>query len=147
MGGKGSGGPNGGPQYNPANVSGLGGNGQSGDYTGFAYGQNKMLNESRVAGNAAVSSIRNVPRGAAPAMETTPLTPINAETQLPNQNIMDGAPIGGGANSIPGLPKNASGDPDIDLIRDQYPMMQAWASMPGTTRATADVVNYLGTII
>ena len=27
MGGKGSGGANGGPQYNPANVNGLGGNG------------------------------------------------------------------------------------------------------------------------
>ena len=57
MGGVGSGGPNGGPQYNPANVNLLGGNGTNGDYSGFAYGQNKTLNESRVAGNAAVSSI------------------------------------------------------------------------------------------
>jgi hypothetical protein len=138
------GGPNGGPQYNPANVNLLGGNGTNGDYTGFAYGQNKMLNESRVAGNAAVASIGST---RTPAVETTPLTAINAETQLPSQNIMDGAPIGGGANSIPGLPKNASGDPDIDLIRDQYPMMQAWASMPGTTRATADLINYFGTVI
>lgn len=132
------------PQNNPANVSALGGNGTSGDYTGFGYGQNKALNESRVAGNAAVSSIKG---SSTPAMETAPLTPINAETQLPGQSIMDGAPMGPGANSIPGLPKNPSGDPDIDLIRDQYPMMQAWASMPGTTRATADLVNYLGTII
>ena len=132
------------PQNNPANVSALGGNGTSGDYTGFGYGQNKALNESRVAGNAAVSSIKG---SGTPAMETTPLTAINAETQLPNQSIMDGAPMGPGANSIPGLPKNPSGDPDIDIIRDQYPIMQAWASMPGTTRATADLVNYLGTII
>lgn len=144
MGGVGSGGPNGGAQYNPANVNGLGGNGQSGDYTGFAYGQNKALNESRVAGNAAVSSISG---SKTPQMETTALTPITAETTLPGQTIFDGAPIGGGANSIPGLPKNPSGDPDIDIIIDQYPMMQAWASMPGTTRATADLINYVGTII
>jgi hypothetical protein len=144
MGGTGSGGPNGGPQYNPANVNGLGGNGQSGDYTGFAYGENKALNDSRVAGNAAISSIGNA---RTPAVETQPLTAINAGTQLPGQHIMDGAPIGPGANSIPGLPQNASGDPDIDLIRDQYPMMQAWASMPGTTRATADLINYFGTVI
>jgi hypothetical protein len=144
MGGVGSGGPNGGPQYNPANVNLLGGNGTNGDYSGFAYGQNKALNESRVAGNAAVSSISG---SGTPQMETTPLTSITAGTQLPNQNIMDGAPTGPGANSIPGLPKNPSGDPDIDIIIDQYPMMQAWASMPGTTRATADLINYLGTII
>lgn len=144
MGGVGSGGPNGGPQYNPANVNGLGGNGQSGDYTGFAYGQNKALNESRVAGNAAVS---NISGSKTPQMETTPLTPITAETKLPGQSIFDGAPIGPGANSILGLPKNPSGDPDIDIIIEQYPMMQAWASMPGTTRATADLINYIGTII
>ena len=29
------------PQNNPANVSGTGGAGQSGNYTGFAYGQNQ----------------------------------------------------------------------------------------------------------
>ena len=39
-----SGGANGGPQYDPANVNPLGGDGQSGqanpNYTGFGYGQN-----------------------------------------------------------------------------------------------------------
>jgi hypothetical protein len=53
-----SGGPNGGPQYNPANVSGVGGAGQSGDYTGFGYGQNKAINQDRVTGNQAVKSIK-----------------------------------------------------------------------------------------
>ena len=42
-----SGGANGGPQYNPANVSATGGAGQSGNYTGFAYGQNQELNQDR----------------------------------------------------------------------------------------------------
>ena len=52
------GGANGGPQYNPANVSGVGGAGQSGDYTGFGYGQNKAINQDRVTGNQAVKSIK-----------------------------------------------------------------------------------------
>lgn len=144
MGGVGSGGPNGGPQYNSANVNGLGGNGTNGDYTGFAYGENKALNESRVAGNAAVSSI-NMGEAGSTALPNIPS--ILEPSQLPEQSIMDGAPRGPGANSIPGLPRNPSNDPDIDIIRDQYPIMQIWASMPGTTRATAEVTNYYGTII
>jgi hypothetical protein len=77
----------------------------------------------------------------------TPIPSILDETQDKNQTIMDGAPIGGGANSLKGLPKNPSNDPDIDIIRDQYPLMQVWASMPGTSRQTAEFVNYLGQII
>jgi hypothetical protein len=52
------GGANGGPQYNPANVSGTGGAGQSGNYTGFGYGKNKEINQDRVTGNQAVKSIK-----------------------------------------------------------------------------------------
>ena len=51
------GGANGGPQYNPANVNGAGGNGTSGDYSGFTYGQNKTINENRETGNAAIASM------------------------------------------------------------------------------------------
>lgn len=54
------------PQNNPANVSGTGGAGQSGNYTGFAYGQNKAINQDRVAGNQAVKSIN----ATVPAEET-----------------------------------------------------------------------------
>ena len=79
---------------------------------------------------------------------TQPAIPsILDETQDRSQSIMDGAPIGNGANSLKGLPRNPSNDPDIDIIRDQYPIMQVWASMPGTSRKTADFVNYLGQII
>ena len=47
------------PQNNPMNINPMGGNGQSGmntDYTGFAYGQNKAVNEQRIAGNAAITA-------------------------------------------------------------------------------------------
>ena len=136
------GGANGGPQYNPANVSGTGGDGQSGDYTGFAYGQNKQLNDSRVAGNAAVNSI-----GTGRAKETSyspsPLTSILDETQEPNTPVTDGAAVGKGLNYVPNLPSNPSADPDIEMIRQQLPLMEVWASMPGTSRATAEYTNYL----
>jgi hypothetical protein len=132
------------PQNNPANVSGTGGNGQSGDYTGFTYGQNKALNDSRVAGNKAVAS-------AAPSMPSgpslPPTVPITAETQMKDQNVMHGAPIGAGANSIPGLPQPISDDPDIQAMRDVYPILQVWASQPGSSQGTKDYVRYLGTII
>ena len=51
------------PQNNPANVSATGGAGQSGNYTGFGYGQNQELNQSRIAGNQAMQSIQaNTPK-------------------------------------------------------------------------------------
>jgi hypothetical protein len=135
------------PQNNPANVNGLGGNGTSGDYTGFAYGQNQAINQSREAGNAAISQMNVGQPSLTESVTQTPIPSILDETQDKNQSIMDGAPIGPGANSLKGLPRNPSNDPDIDIIRDQYPIMQVWASMPGTSRQTADFVNYLGQII
>ena len=135
------------PQNNPANVNGLGGSGTSGDYTGFAYSQNKAINESREAGNAAISQINTGQPSLTEGINLTPIPSILDETQDKNQSIMDGAPTGPGANSLKGLPRNPSNDPDIDIIRDQYPLMQVWASMPGTSRQTAEFVNYLGQII
>ena len=132
------------PQNNPTNVSGTGGNGQSGDYTGFAYGQNKALNDSRVAGNKAIASTT-------PSMPSSPslppTVPITAETQMKDQSVMHGAPIGAGANSIPGLPQPMTDDPDIQAMRDVYPILQVWASQPGSSQGTKDYVRYLGTII
>ena len=106
-----SGGANGGPQYNPANVNGRGGNGQSGRASGFKYGMNKTINDQRQMGNAAVSSVQsNQPSVAQPmSPELPPVTSITAKTAFPDQSIMHGAPIGDGANSIPGLPNQMEG--------------------------------------
>lgn len=135
------------PQNNPANVNGLGGNGTSGDYTGFAYGQNQAINQNREAGNAAISQMNLNQPSLTEDVNLTPIPSILDETQDKNQSIMDGAPIGNGANSLKGLPRNPSNDPDVDIIRDQYPLMEMWASMPGTTRTTAEFTKYLGQII
>ena len=130
------------PQNNPANVNLLGGNGTSGDYTGFTYGQNQAINQTREAGNAAIASMNT--SGAAETSYNPPaLTSILDETQEPNTPVTDGAAVGKGLNYVPNLPSNPSADPDIEMIRQQLPLMQTWASMPGTSRATAEYTNYL----
>lgn len=128
MGGVGSGGPNGGPQYDPANVSGTGGAGQSGvaglDYTGLAYGQNQATNQQRVEGNAAVASATPVATSVASAALNLPqITPITAPSETPDRPITYGMPFGDGAgrevNPLPvAIPYQ--GDPSVDVIRAMY---------------------------
>jgi len=144
MGGVGSGGPNGGPQYNPANVSATGGAGQSGNYSGFAYGQNKAVNDQRVEGNRAAASAAasNVP-SAAPQMPD--VTPITAETQLPDQSVMHGSTPD--TAHLRGIPAQQGEDPDMNTVRNYFPMMEAWANQPDTPQSTKEYINYLRTIL
>lgn len=147
MGGKGSGGANGGPQYNPNNISATGGAGQSGrNYSGFAYGENKKINEQKKSAKlASTPRPMNIPPAA-----LNDVTPITAETSRPGEDVLTGlTPYGQPNNPIAlGLPAQAQGDdPDLDLIRINYPMMEAWANMPGASKATKDAVRYLGTIL
>ena len=119
------GGPNGGPQYNPANVSGVGGAGQSGiadlNYTGLPYGQNQEINQSRVTGNAAVASTQPEPVGTMPTLPQ--ITPITAPSDNPDRPITYGMPFGDGAGSeVNPLPVAIpyQGDPSVELIRALY---------------------------
>ena len=119
------GGPNGGPQYNPANVSAVGGAGQSGiadlNYTGLPYGQNQEINQSRVTGNAAVASTQPEPVGAMPTLPQ--ITPITAPSDNPDRPITYGMPFGDGAGSeVNPLPVAIpyQGDPSVELIRALY---------------------------
>lgn len=135
------------PQNNPANVSGTGGAGQSGRAaSGFNYGMNKQINEQ-----ASSAPMAKAPEARPTRMMNTsplaPITPITAETMDPNDPITNGVPIGPGANSIPGMSSGPTQDPDINMIRDYYPMLEFWASQPGTSQSTKDYVQYLRTII
>jgi hypothetical protein len=119
------GGPNGGPQYNPANVSAVGGAGQSGiadlNYTGLPYGQNQEINQSRVTGNAAVASTQPEPIGIMPTLPQ--VTPITAPSETPDRPITYGMPFGDGAGSeVNPLPVAIpyQGDPSVELIRALY---------------------------
>lgn len=150
------GGPNGGPQYNQANVNPMGGNGQSGrmdlNYSGLPYGQNKSVNEQRTA--APIKSTTPTPKAAAPKVERTmPMVearPLTAPSDFPEEDITTGAPIG----STPGpetlaLPQEevVVNDPDLDLVREYFPIIELWAEQVDTSQGTKDYVNYLRTIL
>jgi hypothetical protein len=123
------GGANGGPQYNPANVSATGGNGQSGTQApkympGLEYGQGQvnMANQGQapLMGNptAAVTD-------AAP-MSLPPITGLNAPTQFPDQPVTDGAdgPSAGSDSSSLRLPAMAApmAENAIQVVQALYMM-------------------------
>jgi len=139
------GGPNGGPQYNPANVSGVGGAGQSGNYSGFAYGMNQQIDNQIREGDAAVKST-GTSSSSRPTSALPSATPLTAESGLPGQSITDGVPIGDGANSL-NLPPAETDNPDMQLIINSLPVLEMWAAQPGTTQSTKEYVQYLRTII
>mgnify|MGYP000025652644 CR=1 FL=1 len=132
------------PQNNPANVSATGGAGQSGQYTGFAYSENKKLNESRVAGNAAVNQVNaTAPSTAAPQLPE--LTSITAESELPNQSVMFGSTPE--TRNMIGTPAQQDVAPDMESLRNFFPLMEVWANQPDTPQSTKEYVNYLRTLI
>ena len=137
------------PQYNPANVNGRGGNGQSGmntDYSAFTYGQNKAINEQRAA---APIKAKPATGGANMLMARGPApVPLNAETQNPDETIFSGSSMPGGLDpSDLNLPAQPVGDPDLDSVIALYPVMRYWANQPDTPNATKEYVRYLGTLI
>ena len=137
---------------NPAPVSGPGALSRRTDgrvAEGFTYGMNKQINEQAASAPMAKAP-QPRPVSASRMMSASPwpaVTPITAETMDVNDPITNGVPVGPGANSIPGLPSGPTEDPDINMIRDYYPMLEFWASQPGTSQATKDYVQYLRTII
>jgi hypothetical protein len=130
------GGANGGPQYSPANVSGTGGAGQSGRIAqGYSYGMNKEINDQ-----AAGAKLAKTPKPAPMTPRVmSPITPITAESMLPNQPVTDMS----GLSSLPQAPA----DPDIEQIRTMMPVLEYWASQPDSSQGTKDYVQYLRTII
>lgn len=131
------------PQNNPANISGTGGAGQSGAATGFNYGMNKAINEQGQQGNAALAAM---PSRSAPSAPVTlpPITEITAPSEFPNQSVMDGAPIGEGANSIPGLPTGITDNMQFEKsIKSYAPILNYVASLSKTSKETREIIASL----
>lgn len=139
------GGANGGPQYNPANVSGTGGAGQSGRVAqGYAYGMNKQINEQAAGAPLAKTSTSNAGPSVMPSIPQA--TPITAPTELPDQPVTDGVPVGAGNNSIPGLPQPAPAADNTQFnatIQAYYPVLSYIASRPETSTETRNVLSAL----
>jgi hypothetical protein len=138
------------PQNNPANISATGGNGQSGQGTMYIPGMNQMgssgVETMAQQGGASMYKAPS-PSAAAPSMSLPAVPQLTDPTGFPGQDVMDGSPVGPGANNIPGVTQPLSDDPDLQLIKDYYPILQFMASQPGASQGSKDYVNYLGTII
>jgi hypothetical protein len=138
------------PQNNPANVSGTGGAGQSGNYTGFAYGENQAVNQQRVEGNQAVASTK----AATPTVSATPYAGTNMPslgtlfdpTENPMEPTTAGVDFGPGPGSE-ALPKNLMNNTRIDentKIAQQYlPDLAIAARSPDAPDSFKRFVNYL----
>lgn len=143
------GGANGGPQYNPSNVSGTGGAGQSGNYTGFAYGQNQAVNQQRVQGNQAVATTKAaMPSQSEPyaGMNFPELGTIFDPDTNPMEPMTTGVDFGRGAGSE-ALPKNLVNNTRIEenaAIAKQYlPDLVIAAQSPDAPDSFKRFVNYL----
>ena len=126
-------------------VSGTGGAGTNGQPTMYIPGMKSLGSTGQETMAQQQGATMYSDAGQTPSQPQ--LTPLTAPTTMPGQAVTDGAPIGAGANSVEGLPMQASGDPDIDEIRAYYPVLQFYASQPGASQGTKDYVTYLGTII
>jgi hypothetical protein len=150
MGGQGSGGANGGPQYNPANVSGTGGAGQSGNYTGFAYGQNKEVNNQRVEGNQAMASAQattpSAPQDPYRGVNMPQLGTLLDPTTRPNEPITAGVDFGPGPGreALPqGLMNNTRIDENANIAAQYLPDLAMAAKSPDAPDSFKNFVNYL----
>lgn len=150
-----SGGANGGPQYSPMNINPMGGNGQNGmntDYTGFGYGQNKALNQSRVQGNQAVQSISaNMPSSEAMygGINMPQLGTLLDPTTNPAEPISAGVDFGKGVDSS-ALPKNFQNntrpDENAAIMANYLPDLAVAAQSPNAPDSFKRFVNYLAAL-
>lgn len=158
------GGANGGPQYNPANVSATGGAGQSGKYvaekvakatqlrpSGFPQGENKALAEQMSAGgNVASTASAANPAPAAPAMGgiadlMSAVQPLDAEPSqyMPITDGVDFGP-GRGSEALPGSMRQDNRQiENADLIKRYMPDLLNAARMPGAPDSYKRMINSL----
>jgi hypothetical protein len=141
------GGANGGPQYNPANISATGGAGQSGKnparyYSGGTYGEGKAMMEQQ----------QGAPLAATPAAPKTPITlgnlppvtPITAPTQYPEEPVTTGLPVGPGAGPEALLmPQSQDADTDVQRLMSYLPALEAASLRPESSQAFRNYVRVL----
>ena len=147
------------PQNNPANINPLGGNGQSGNGTqaatyipGMGYGQGKALMQQQEG--AKLAGTTPTPKADIPKVASaTPLTEarsLTAPSDFPDEDITTGAMIGntpGPETLMMPQAEPVINDPDLNLVREYFPVIELWAEQIDTSQGTKDYVNYLRTIL
>lgn len=136
------------PQNNPANISATGGAGQMGRQASRYIPNMKALGSTGVE-TMAQQSAAPLYANRMPTPEPKPVTPITAPSAFPDESVMNGAALGGGAGpeALLHLPTEPSNDPDIEMMRMYLPTLEFWASQTGASQGTKDYVQYLRTII
>ena len=137
------------PQNNPANVSGVGGAGQSGNYTGFAYGQNQAVNQQRVQGNQAVATTKpamSQPSEPYAGMNFPELGTLFDPDTNPMEPMTTGVDFGrgGGSEVLPkSLQNNTRPDENAAVARQYLPDLVIAAQSPDAPDSFKRFVNYL----
>ena len=139
------------PQNNPANVNPFGGNGQSGqatgNYTGFAYGENQALAQQQAGASMAKAPQPGKASAAQGSMMGLlgSLTPLDAPSgdDLP---ISDGVNVGRGRGEE-ALPAVARADrrqvENLDLIKQYMPDLINAARVENAPDSYKQFINYL----
>jgi hypothetical protein len=149
------------PQNNPANINPFGGNGQSGNKTQapkYIPGM-KSLGSTGVAtmaqqDAAPLAGSTPTPKATAPRVASaTPLTEarsLTAPSDFPDEDITTGSPFGntpGPESLMMPQAEPVINDPDLNLVREYFPVIELWAQQIDTSQGTKDYVNYLRTIL
>jgi len=123
------GGANGGPQYNPANISATGGAGQSGTQparymSGLAYGQGQAQMEQQTAAPMAGNPVAVTPSAPKPQLQNLMgLMDPTSDSSLPITNGVDsGAGAGSEILSLPSVVPGMNLDSSTQLIKALYQM-------------------------
>jgi hypothetical protein len=142
------------PQNNTG-VNALGGNGSADgvpsiDYTGFAYGQNQQLNQSRIAGNQAVASTKaaGVTTSQSPyeGISMPQLGTLTDPTNNPAEPITAGVDFGPGPGSeaLPkGFGNNTRPDENQQIVKNYLPDLAFAAQSKDAPDSFKRFVNFL----
>ena len=135
------------PQNNPANVNGMGGNGQSGrDYTGFAYGQNLALAEQQSgAPMAKAPSLTGTTASPISMASNLPqVTPLTAPSERPDEPVTAGVAMGPGAGpEALTLPGTGDTSEDKQRLLSYLPALEVAAQSPNSSQAFRNYVRVL----
>ena len=135
------------PQNNPANVSAMGGNGQSGNlraqnYTGFPYGQNGALEEQ---GKAAPTEAPTSPGFTMPSQtKDMSLYSESLRTDEPISAGVDGNTPGVGSDALPReFRQNTSPIENEEIVMRYLPDLVEATKIKGVPDSYKGFVNYL----
>jgi hypothetical protein len=144
------GGPNGGPQYNPANISAAGGAGQSGKQpsryiSGMPYGQGQQLMQQQKSAPMSAPKMGAVSRGEY-SEPMSKLRTLLDDTTNPSEPQSTGINFGRGADSSI-MPQNLVSDSrpleNQEIVKKYLPAFANAAKSPNAPDSFKGFVNYL----